>query len=220
MLPCPQAKTTVGSYHRTVCIRRNQTRKEIKSTSPATIFSDFFPLGPKYCLCFHKPADPLYTKISQEERERSPQPPLSGCHKNLIGKAAEGGWCKTALGAGLERKQGKQWSDPHHGGIKWHFMYRPDDIHGSKKFLKAYNGLLGQKIQKLATKYALEKMLWWKSINVQKNQIIAYGRKVFSWISTLQQRVSRILHTSEGAISEAVWECLHDLIPIVPPRHV
>lgn len=83
-------------------------------------------------------------------------------------------------------------------------MYRPDDMHGSKKFLKAYNGLLGQKTQKLATKYALEKTLWWKSITVQKNQIIAYGRKVFSWISTLQQRASRILHTSEGAILEAM----------------
>lgn len=143
------------------CVYQKESdKKGNKKHQPSLYFSsDFFPLGPKYCLSFHKPADPLYTKISQAEHERSSQPPLPGCHINLICKAAEGGWCKTALGAGLERKQGKQWSDPHHGGIKWHFMYRPDDLHGSKKFLKAYNGLLGQKTQKLATKRALEKKL-------------------------------------------------------------
>lgn len=49
----------------------------------------------------------------------------------------------------------------------------------TKKFQKVCNCLLGQKVQKLATKYTLEK-LWWKSIAVQENKIIAYGTKVFS----------------------------------------
>lgn len=62
-------------------------------------------------------------------------------------------------------------------------------------------------------KYALEKKSCWKSIAIQENQIIAYGRKVFSWLWTLQQRAPTILQTSEGAISEAMWECLHVLIP-------
>jgi len=37
----------------------------------------------------------------------------------------------------------------------------------NKKILRACNGLLEQNVQKLATKYALEKKAWWKPIAVQ-----------------------------------------------------
>lgn len=63
-------------------------------------------------------------------------------------------------------------------------------MHGKEKILRVCNGLLEQKVQEVLTKYALEKKVWWKPIAAQENQITVYGRKAFSWISTLQQRVS------------------------------
>lgn len=133
MLPCPQAKTTVGSYHRTVCIRRNQTRKEIKSTSPDSIFFRFLSLGTQVLPLFPQTSRSSLHKDLPGRAWEEPTASTARMPQNLICKAAKGEWCKPALGVGLERKQGKQWSCTHHGGIKWHFMYRSDDMHWNKK---------------------------------------------------------------------------------------
>lgn len=87
----------------------------------------------------------------------------------------------------------------------------------NEKIWRACDSLLEQKVQKLVTKYALEKM-WWKPVAVQEKQITIYRRKAFS---SLQQRVSMTQHRSEWATSnirdsESEWV----YVPWLPLCHL
>lgn len=157
------------------------------------------------------PWDPSIASVSINHKDlpgtvwEEPTASTARMPQNLICKDANREGCKTALGAGLGREQGNQWSGIHHGGIKWHFMYRSEDRHESKKISEGLQVLLGQKVQKLAIKYALEKQLWWKSTAVQENKIIdlLMGEKYLRGLQLFNKGC--LLYTSEGAISETVW---------------
>lgn len=100
--------------------------------------------------------------------------------QNLICKAAAGEWCKTALGAGLERKQGKQWSDTHYGGIKWHFRYRSDDMHGGKKKSRRPAMVCwGRKSRKLPRSILWRRSCGGSPLLFKKIKLLSMGEKYF-----------------------------------------
>lgn len=129
------------------------------------------------------PWDPSIASLSINQQtvfiQRSPRQSMRGAHclhcqdatKPHL-QSCQGRVMQNSFRSWTWKKQGKQWSDTHHGG--WHFMYRSDDMHGSKKILKACNGLLGQKVQKAVVEVHCcsrksNHCLWEKSIFLDSN---------------------------------------------------
>lgn len=199
--------------------QKKSDKKGNKKHQPSLYFFQIsFPWDPSTA-SFSINQQTLFTQRSPRQNTRgahslhcqdATKPHLQSCWGRVMQNSFRS-W--TGKEAGKTVVRYSSWRD-----LKWHFMYRSDDMHGGKKNPEGLQWW-GRKSKKLPQSILWKRSCGGKSIAVQENQIIAYMRKVFSWLSTLQQRASMILHTSEGAISEAVWECLHALIPTAPPRH-